>query len=63
MLDQVSGETAPQVGATDTLFPNKELMHSPVVTGLIAFQVKAYGSLGSAANGGTEPLVANIGIM
>lgn len=61
-MDQLAGSKE-QIGATDTLFTNKEFMHSPVVTGLIAFQVKAYGSLGSAANGGTEPLVANIGIM
>ncbi|TLZ55657.1 MAG: hypothetical protein E6K17_05405, partial [Methanobacteriota archaeon] len=55
-------KTKEQVGATSTLFPNKELMVSNVITGLIAFQVKAYGSLGSASSG-TDPLVANIGIM
>src|SRR2546428_1699940 len=55
-------KTREVVGATSTLFPNKEFMSSAVVSGLIAFQVKAYGSLGSASSG-TEPLTANIGIM
>src|SRR2546426_1485105 len=55
-------KTKEQVGVTSTLFPNREFMSSAVVSGLIAFQVKAYGSLGSASSG-TEPLTANIGIM
>ncbi len=54
--------TKENVGVTDTLFPNKEFMHSDVVSGLIAFQLKAFGSRGTYANG-AEPLVANIGIM
>jgi hypothetical protein len=55
-------KTKENVGVTDTLFPNKEFMHSNVVSGLIAFQLKAFGSRGTYANG-AEPLVANIGIM
>ena len=55
-------KTKENVGATDTLFPNREFMTSSVVSGLIAFQLKAYGSRGSYSNG-TEPLIANIGIM
>ncbi len=59
----VLANTKEQLGATNTLFPNKEFMHSAVVNGLIAFQVKSYGATGSAALGGIEPLEANIGIM
>src|SRR5439155_16212801 len=55
-------KTKENIGATDTLFPNKEFMSSDVVSGLIAFQLKAYGSRATYANG-AEPLVANIGIM
>ncbi len=55
--------TKETVGSTDTLVLNREFMHSSIVNGLIAFQVKAWASEGSWQLGGTEPVTANIGIM
>ncbi len=51
--------TGELVGATTTSSMNKELMfHTPPLSGFIAFQVKAWGSIGE-----TDPMQANIGIM
>ncbi len=55
--------TREALGVTNTLSRNREFMHSSIVNGLIAFQVKAWASEGSWQLGGTEPLTANIGIM
>ncbi len=51
-------KTREQVGVTTTLYPNREIMASNPVSGLIAFQLKSWSSLAE-----TEQLEANIGIM